>query len=256
MGYSHTKKIAWVTGASSGIGEATVKYLIKEGWCVAVTARSEDKLKEMEKLSDRIVAFAGDVTDAKEMTLMVEKIENTVGPIEMALLNAGTYTPDTLENFSAESFKKLYEVNVFGTVNCLEPVLNQFKKRKRGHVAIVASVAGYRGLPSSLAYGSSKAALINLCEALAAESAGSGIKVQVISPGFVKTPLTDKNEFPMPMLMPVDKAADKLVKGLSSSRFEITFPWIFAFLTKLFGLLPNRAYIWAIGKIKRKRDKS
>jgi len=254
MNKSSSKKIAWVTGASSGIGEATVKRLTQEGWHVAVTARSEDKLKKLSEISKFISVFPGDVTDAGHMAAIADQIEETLGPIDLALLNAGTYTPDTLDNFSADNFKKLYEVNVFGTVNCLEPVLNKFKARGKGHVAVVASVAGYRGLPSSLAYGSSKAALINLCEALAAESTGSGIKIQVICPGFVKTPLTDKNEFPMPMLMPVDEAADKLVQGLNSNQFEITFPWLFAFLTKFFGLLPNRAYIWAIGKVKKKRD--
>lgn len=256
MDKSNSKKIAWVTGASSGIGEATVKRLTQDGWHVAITARSEDKLKKLSETSKLISVFAGDITDARHMEEVVGQIEETMGPIDLALLNAGTYTPDTLDNFSSDSFKKLYEVNVFGTVNCLEPVLNKFKARRKGHVAVVASVAGYRGLPSSLAYGSSKAALINLCEALAAESIGSGIKIQVICPGFVKTPLTDKNEFPMPMLMPVDEAADKLVKGLSSNQFEITFPWLFALFTKIFGLLPNRAYIWAIGKVKKKRDKN
>ncbi len=249
------KKLAWVTGASSGIGEATVLELAKQGWRVAITARSEEKLEALSGKGD-IHAFPGDVTEPEAMNKIVAQIEQDLGPIDLALLCAGTYFPDTVEDFEAAKLKKQYEVNVFGTMNALEPVLNKFKERDKGHIAIVSSVAGYRGLPRSLSYGSSKAALINFAEALAAETKSSGIKVQVICPGFVKTPLTDKNDFPMPMLMDVDKAAKKLVSGLNSNQFEIIFPWLFCMLTKVIGFLPNRAYISVIAKIKEKQKKA
>ncbi len=241
------QKIAWITGASSGIGAATALRLIKDGWIVAATARSEDKIEvlvhhvEIFGGGGRIVNYPGDITDAQAMNDIVERIEREIGPIDLAILNAGVYLPDTIEDFSAAHLKEQYEVNVFGTANCLEPVLKKFKSRNKGHLAVVASVAGYRGLPRSLSYGSSKAALINLMEAIAVEAHGTDIKVQVINPGFVKTPLTDRNKFYMPMLMDVDQAADDLVRGLNGGFFEIAFPWVFSLATKLVGLLPDRA---------------
>ncbi|MCM2343687.1 MAG: SDR family NAD(P)-dependent oxidoreductase [Alphaproteobacteria bacterium] len=253
------QKIAWITGASSGLGAATALRLVKEGWVIAATARSADKIEvlihhvEIFGGGGRIVNYPGDVTDAGQMQEIVARIEAELGPIDLALLNAGTYLPDTVETFAAAHLQTQYETNVIGTAHCLEPVLKLFRARNKGHIAIVSSVAGYRGLPRSLSYGSSKAALINLAEALAIELRGSKIKVQVVCPGFIKTPLTDKNDFYMPMLMDVDKAAEELVRGLNGGFFEISFPWIFSLLTKLVDLLPDRLYIWTIGKIKEKQ---
>ncbi len=254
-------KIAWITGASSGIGAATALRLVKDGWIVAATARSQDKIEVLVHHVEafggggRVVNYPGDITDARAMADMVDKIENDIGPIDLAILNAGVYMPDTIEEFTADHLKAQYEVNVFGTANCLEPILKKFKSRNRGHLAVVASVAGYRGLPRSLSYGSSKAALINLVEAIAVEAHSTDIKVQIINPGFVKTPMTDRNKFYMPMLMDVDAAADDLVRGLNGGFFEIAFPWVFSLLTKLVGLLPDQAYIWTIGKIKEQQFK-
>lgn len=253
------QKIAWITGASSGLGAATALRLIKEGWVVAATARSADKIEVLIHHvaifggGGKIVSYPGDVTDARQVGDIVARIESELGPIDLALLNAGVYLPDTTETFSATRLREQYETNVIGTANCLEPVLALFRERNKGHIAIVASVAGYRGLPRSLSYGSSKAALINLAEALAIELRATKVKVQVINPGFIKTPMTDRNDFYMPMLMDVDKAAEELVRGLNGGFFEISFPWIFATLTKLVGLLPDRLYIWAIGRIKEKQ---
>jgi len=247
-------KIAWITGASSGIGRAAAEELAKDGWQVALTARSEDELNQMSQDNDKFYPCPGDVTDQDAMQDIVENIEKNIGEIDLALLNAGTHIPDSLEKFSAAQFQTLFAVNVQGMANALEPVLERFRARGKGHVAIMASVAGYRGLPGALAYGASKAALINFAEGLAGESRGTGVKIQVINPGFVKTPLTDKNDFPMPMRISTDKAAQKLIKGLKSDQFEITFPWLFCALVKFLGwITPNRAYIWAISKIKDKR---
>ena len=129
--------------------------------------------------------------------------------------------------------------------------MKSFLERGKGHVAIVASVAGFRGLPKSVSYGPTKAALINLAEALYAELNPKGIKVQVINPGFIKTPLTDKNDFEMPMLMPVEDAAKALIKGLDSNAFEIFFPWPFVVLVKLIDMLPNKLYLWLVSKLER-----
>lgn len=250
-------RLVWITGASTGIGAETALQMARKGWRVAISARSVDKLealaKETQSLKGEIHAYPGDVTDEAAMATIVENIENAHGTIDLALLNAGTYFPDTGEDFTAANFKKTFDINVNGIAHCLEPLLKRFRQRRAGHIAIVASVAGYRGLPKSLSYGPTKAALINLSEALYVECKPFGIKVQVVNPGFVKTPLTDENDFEMPMLMPVEDAATALIKGLESNRFEITFPWLFALIAKAMGLLPDKAYLWLVSKITEGR---
>ena len=249
------QKLVWITGASSGIGAETALQMAADGSHILVTARSVDKLQDLAekagKLKGEITPMPCDVTQPEQVRACFEKIENEYGAVDLVLLNAGTYKADTAENFTIENFKNHMDLNVLGVANALEPVLRKFIERKAGHIAIVASVAGFRGLPKSLSYGPSKAALINMTEALYMECRPHGIKVQLVNPGFVKTPLTDQNDFFMPMLMPVQEAAKALIGGLESNRFEITFPWLFVFLTKLVGLLPNKAYLWLIGQIKR-----
>lgn len=250
-----TQKNVWITGASTGIGAETALQMAKAGWHILASARSEEKLQ---KLAENTQSYAGkvtpvpcDVTNFQQVQDCFEKMEAEHGPIDLVLLNAGTYFPDSSSDFTAEAFKKTFDINVNGVANCLEPVLKSMRARKSGHIAIVASVAGFRGLPKSLSYGPTKAALINMTEALYMECKPLGIKVQVVNPGFVKTPLTDKNDFHMPMLMPVEDAAAALIKGLNSNQFEIVFPWLFVYLTKLVGLLPNKAYLWLVGQLKR-----
>lgn len=231
-------RTAWITGGSTGIGAQTAKILADDGWQVAVTARSEESLEALAQTHPNIHAFPGDVTDPDKMEELVSLIEASIGDVKLVLLNAATYKPDTLEDFNLENFSTHFNVNVIGVANALMPVLRRFKDRNTGHVAITASVAGYHGLPRSMSYGPTKAALINFAESLAIEVKETNIKVQVINPGFVKTPLTDQNTFAMPMIMEPEKAAQKLVKGLYSDKFEITFPWLFCFLTRRVSALP------------------
>ena len=238
-----TKNIAWITGASSGIGAATAKKLAKDGWIVCITARSTDKLNALAlRDPDFIKAFPGDVTNADEMSALVDKIESDIGPIKMAVLNAGLFTPDYIEDFTADNFAKHMDVNVKGTGNCAAPIMQKFLTRRQGHLAITASVAGYRGLPRAISYSASKAALLAMAESIAVECHDMNIKVQVISPGFVKTPMTDQNDFEMPMIIEVEEAADALVKGLKSNRFEISFPFTFCLMMKFLKFLPAKLY--------------
>lgn len=243
-----SKKVAWVTGASSGIGATTAIKLAQDGYSVAVSARSLDKLEIVAKEHENIHSYSLDVTDKEACAKTVQMIQNDLGSLDLVLLNAGTYKPDTLNNFDADTFKNHFDINVIGVGNCIDPVLKSMRGKGQGHIAIVASVAGYRGLPRSLSYGPTKAALINMAEALAIECLDTDIKVQVICPGFVRTPLTDQNDFKMPMLMEVEDAANKLIEGLKSNRFEITFPWAFAFMLKILGMLPNKTYFKAVKK--------
>ncbi|MFN3230849.1 MAG: SDR family NAD(P)-dependent oxidoreductase [Alphaproteobacteria bacterium] len=243
----------WVTGASAGIGRATCLELAAQGAHVAATARSADKLDslvaEATRLPGSITAFPGDITDSERMRAVVAEISDQLGPLDVALLNAGTYLPLTLDDWTNEAFAETYRLNVQGTVHCISAVLPGFKDRGEGHIAIVSSIAGVKGLPTSAAYGSSKAAVTHMAEAMRCEQAATGIKVQVILPGFVKTPLTDKNEFPMPFLIPAEKAAKRIVSGLQSSRFEITFPKRFTWLVKATAALPDFIYFPIIGRV-------
>ncbi len=247
-----SNKTIWITGASTGIGAETALQMAAKGWKIMVSARSVDKLdalsEKAQNLKGSIHAYPCDITEPKAINDTVESIEKDHGPIDIALLNAGTYFKDEENSFTASAFQKTFNINLQGTANCLEPLLKRFTERGKGHVAIVASVAGFRGLPKSLSYGPTKAALINLAEALYMDYHDQGIKVQVVNPGFVRTPLTDKNDFEMPMLMEVEDAAAALIKGLESDRFEIVFPWLFVYLTKTIGLLPGKLYLNLIAK--------
>lgn len=246
------QRVVWITGSSSGIGAALAKRMARHNWAVAVTARSEDKLKELEKeaadMTGSIHAFPGDITKPEKMTQCVKKIEDKLGPLNMAVLNAGTYKPDTAENFTAENFRHHTEINLNGTANCIEPLIKTMTERKSGHIAIVASVAGYRGLPRSLSYGPTKAALINMAEALAIETMDKGIKVQVINPGFVETPLTEQNKFEMPFIMTPEDAAEQIEDGLYSNKFSIDFPWQMVSMLSTAGKLPAPLYFKAVKK--------
>ncbi|MFD1379833.1 SDR family NAD(P)-dependent oxidoreductase [Fodinicurvata halophila] len=210
-------KRAWITGASSGLGRELALQMARDGWSVAVSARSAEKLDslvaEAESASGHIVAYPLDVSDLDAVGRTVQRIESEVGPIDQAVLNAGTHQPTPAHDFKAADFRKLVDLNLMGTINCLEILIARFRTRQAGRIAVVASVAGYTGLPQASAYGVTKAGMINLCEALRVELAPDNITVQVVNPGFVRTPLTDRNDFPMPFLMEVEAAAHALYRG-------------------------------------------
>ncbi|RKQ73289.1 SDR family NAD(P)-dependent oxidoreductase [Oceanibaculum indicum] len=237
-------RLVWITGASYGLGREVALQLARRGDRVAVSARSADKLKGLagEVPEGLILPYELDVTDGKVTAETVARIEAEHGPIDIALLNAGTHEPVSADDFKAEKLRKLVELNLMGTANCLEPLLATFRNRRRGQIAIVASVAGYRGLPTSAAYGATKAGLINMAESLKPECDRLGVKMQIVNPGFVRTPLTDRNPFPMPFLMEPEDAAAALIRGLDGDGFEITFPKRFTYLLKILRCLPYALY--------------
>ncbi len=233
----------WITGASSGIGRALALRLAQDSRRVVASARSADALAALAReMPGRIVGWPLDVTDAAAVAAAVPAIEATHGPVELAVLNAGTHRPTPAADFRAATVRDLVAVNLMGVVHALDPVLAAMRDRRTGQIAVVASAAGYRGLPTAAGYGATKAALINLCEALKPECDALGIKLQLVNQGFVETPLTDRNPFPMPFLMPLDAAVDRLVAGLAGAAFEIAFPRRFALILKLLRLLPYRLY--------------
>ncbi len=245
-------RVAWVTGASSGIGRALALELAASGVRVAATARRADELgalaAEAQTRGGEIVPFPADVTDAAAISAVGEAIAAALGPIDLAVLNAGLFIPVGAAPFDLGAFTKTFDVNLTGTANCLAAVLPAMTARRAGRVVIVASVTGYGGLPSSAAYGATKAGLINLAESLKFDLDRSGVTIQVANPGFVDTPATAKNTFKMPALMPVDEAARRIVQGIARGGFEITFPKRFTYVLKALRLLPYPLYFRLIAK--------
>jgi NAD(P)-dependent dehydrogenase (short-subunit alcohol dehydrogenase family) len=254
----HADGFAWVTGASSGLGRATALALARRGWCVVATARRTDELLKLaaERIDGQggIVAAPADTTDAAAVRAALAQAEAQTGrTCALAILNAGTYVPTKAENFDLAGWRTQIEVNLNGTATCLDAILPGMILRGRGQVAFVASIAGYRGLPDAGAYGATKAALINLAEAMRLDLAPKGIMVNLVNPGFIRTPLTDRNSFPMPFLMEVEPAAERLVEGLATGRFETTFPKRFTWILKFLRLLPYALYFPAVARFTGRR---
>jgi short-subunit dehydrogenase len=245
------RRLVWITGGSSGIGRALSLMLARRGERVAISARNEAALEalveEARRMEGEMHAYPLDVTETDAVSRTVAAIERDLGDIDLAVLNAGTHRPVSAADFKATELESLIQVNLIGTARCLESLLAPMMARRGGHIAIVASVAGYRGLPTAAYYGASKAALINLAEALKFDLDQAGVRLQLIEPGFVETPLTDKNDFPMPFLIDVETAAARIVAGVERSAFEITFPRRFTVIMKLLRLLPYRLYFPLVG---------
>ena len=243
--------LIWITGASKGIGRALALEYAARGHTVAVSARTGSQLDDLRVQaietghSGPIHPFVLDVTDEAACAQVIADIEKTLGPIDQAILNAGTHQPVSVRHFSSAPFRKLMGLNFFGVLNTLTPLISRFRARRSGTVAVVSSLAGYVGLPGAAAYGASKAALINMCEALTVELARDGVALKLICPGFVKTPLTDQNDFPMPFLITAEQAARRIAGGMNTKRFEIAFPVPFALGMKLLRALPYRL-LWPL----------
>lgn len=238
-----------MTGGSTGIGAAIALKLAEEGWTVAVSARGAETLQTLAAGfagRGKILAFPLDVTDLDAVRATAAAIETQCGPIALAILSAGTFKSEEAKKFTAERVKLHFDLNVMGVAHALEALLPAMTARRKGQVAIVSSVAGYRGLPTSPSYSGSKAALIAMAEALKLDCDRYNVKIQVVNPGFIKTPLTDKNDFPMPFLMPVEKAAAALSRGLKGQGFEIAFPTPFVLIMKFIRHLPNALYFAAM----------
>ncbi len=206
-------KVVWITGASTGIGREIALQLAAQGVTVAASARSADKLAA---LGPGIRSYPLDVTDRQAILATLEKIEQELGQIDLALMAAGTYNPLDVGEFDPLLFEAAITTNYLGVVNCLAGLLPRMLSRRRGHVAWIASVAGFVGLPKAAAYGPSKAALINLAESLKVDLELRGVTVSVVNPGFVETPMTAQNDFTMPFLMQPTEAARLTIEGLST----------------------------------------
>ena len=243
-----SKKI-WITGASSGIGKSLALKFANSGWTVAISARRENLLQELTKQNSNIFSFPLDVKNAKSTEKVFQNIIEEFKSLDICVFCTGIHDPDAEKNLNAEKIREIMETNFFGTLNCIIAVNNYFKEKKSGHISIVSSVAGYRGLPAASGYCASKSALSSLAESLYFDFKRHIVRVSLISPGFVKTPMTDKNKFPMPMIKSPEFAAEKMFIGLTKKNsFEIHFPIAFTFLMKLLKIMPNWLYFFLVKK--------
>jgi NAD(P)-dependent dehydrogenase (short-subunit alcohol dehydrogenase family) len=238
----------WVVGASTGIGAALARALIDAGARVALSARSRDRLDAIAEGTDALVAPL-DITDRAAVLAVAERARATLGGLDLTIVVAGTHAPMRADRFDRAQADRLLAVNLLGPLNCVEAVLPTLLAQRQGGIALVASVAGYRGLPQALIYGPSKAALIHLAEGLYLDLRRHGIGVYLVNPGFVDTPLTRRNDFAMPALMPADQAARRTLDGIAAGRFEIHFPRRFTFWLKLARLLPYPAYFRTVQRL-------
>jgi NADP-dependent 3-hydroxy acid dehydrogenase YdfG len=241
----------WVIGASTGIGAAVAQALIARGARVALSARKREPLEAMAAAAPpgRGLALPLDVTDAATVAAAHRALVDQWGGADVVLVVAGAYKPMRAWDLDLEAAKALFDVNVNGVLNVLATVVPAFLERKGGHIGIVSSVAGYSGLPQALAYGPTKAALLNLGEVLYLDLAPRGIGVHVISPGFVKTPLTDGNAFRMPALISAAEAAEQTLRGFERGEFETHYPKRFTLWLKFLRLLPYRLYFPLVHRI-------
>jgi short-subunit dehydrogenase len=239
-------RTAWIIGASSGLGAALAKLLDGRVGTVAVSARSAESLTALQASSQTLAAYPLDITDEDAVARCYRDIEERHGPIDLVVLSAGTWEVVSPPDLDPGAFKKSMDVNFMGVVNVLAKIVPDMVRRESGQIAIVSSVAGYRGLPQAAAYGPTKAALINLAESLHPELAEKGVTLSIINPGFVETPMTAVNDFPMPFLIPVDEAAQRLLRGLERKSYEITFPRRFTWMLKALRLLPNAVFFWVV----------
>ena len=249
------KKIIWITGASSGIGKALAIKFAENGWIVAASARRENLLNELKQINQNIYPFPLDVTEIENCKTVAKKILEQFKNIDICVFGTGMHDPKSEKTFNLKKIREIMEVNYFGTMNSINSIYEYFSKKKSGQISIISSVAGYRGLPAAGAYCASKAALTSFAESLNFDMLKKNVRVSLISPGFIKTPMTDQNDFPMPMIKSPEFAANEIYKGLTMKKtFEIHFPKAFTYFLKFLQILPSSMYFKLVAKGMKKID--
>jgi NAD(P)-dependent dehydrogenase (short-subunit alcohol dehydrogenase family) len=244
-------RTVWLVGASTGIGRATAALLHAQGARVVVSARNALALRAFVLEHPGSIGEPLDVSDAHAVQEVAQRIraQSPSGQLDMVVYCAGHYQSMRAQSFDLAEALRHQQVNYVGALNVLAAVLPMLTSQGQGHLSLVASVAGFRGLPKAMAYGPTKAALNNLAECLYLDLHPAGIGVSVINPGFVRTPLTAGNDFDMPALLTPEQAAREIVAGWQAGRFEIHFPWRFTLWLKLLRHLPHRWYFPAVSRI-------
>ena len=251
------KKTIWITGGSTGIGKALAIKFASKGWNVAISARRENLLNEISNNEQNIHGFPLDVTDKQKCKEVFEEIKNKFENIDICFFSTGTWDPKKEKDIDIDQIENVFKVNFFGTLNSIKAVEEYFKNKKSGTICIVSSIAGYRGLPNSTGYGPSKSALNNLAESLYFDFKRSNVRICLVSPGFIKTPMTDKNDFKMPFLKTTEYAAEKIYDGLiNKNSFEIHFPKALTITLKILSFLPSKIYFGLVGKMTKHQKKN
>ncbi|MBA2415246.1 MAG: SDR family NAD(P)-dependent oxidoreductase [Geodermatophilaceae bacterium] len=240
----------WVTGASSGIGAALATELAARGAHVAISARRRDKLEEV--AAGRMHVEPVDVTDKQAMLAAAESIRASMGGIDVVVLNAGAWDQVKVERWDSEVFRRHFDVNLMGLIHGVEAVLPAMLEAKSGMIVGVASVAGYRGMPNSEAYGATKAAQINLLESMRIDLRRRGVTVQTVCPGFVKTELTARNTFPMPFIITAEQAGREIADGIAKEKAEVIFPLPMMLMMKAARLVPVAAWAALLSRVARR----
>ncbi len=255
---NETSRAIWVVGASSGIGEALVRALNNDGDTIFISARNEAALDAIAHAANATVQVLPlDITDEFSVSAATESIRRKVGRLDQVIVNAGTCEYIDSDQIDLTAVKRVMDTNFIGAINVIDsalPLLRaslSFESECRPQLAVMSSSVTYQALPRAGAYGASKAALRYFVEALKLDVQHEGIDVRVISPGFVKTPLTDKNDFEMPFIVEVDEAAERIVSGLKSNQFDIHFPTRFTRILKAISLLPDAIRFKLVGKASR-----
>lgn len=246
-----TWSTAWVTGASTGLGRALALRLATQGCKVAVSARSADKLQSLCGQSPNLYPFPLDVADTAKTAAVAKEIVERIGVPDLLILNAGVGIFKKATHFDAAQFRTAVETNVIGLGNALEPLVPAMIERGSGHIVLMGSLASFRGIPRGAHYAPSKAAVRSLAECLRLDLEDKGIDVSIVNPGYVETPMTESFDFPMPGLMALEPAVDKIMTGLLRRRYEISFPWYMVLLVKLGVRVSNVTYFaitrWTMG---------
>ena len=235
----------WLVGASEGLGRAVAEVMSRAGVELVLSARSEDRLKELvNALPGKATALPLDVTDREA----VQKAAEDAGRIDGMVYLAGVYWPMRAQDWDAEKAEAMAEVNYLGALRCAGAVIGEMVARDEGHIVLTGSLSGFRGLPGAIGYASSKAGLMALAESMHADLRGTGVQVQVANPGFIRTRLTDKNDFDMPFIMEPEVAAREMFDHMGSDGFKKSFPAAFSWLFRGSQFLPDWAYYPAFGR--------
>ena len=237
----------WIIGASEGLGREISIQLSKLGVKLILSARNESRLNELSSLTKAKV-LALDVLDIDA----IKQASKSAGIIDGIIYVAGDYTPLNSTTWNVEEVDKMIAVNFTGAAKVLGFIVPKFLKQTNGHIVMIGSLSGFRGLPNAIGYGASKAAMMHLAENIKADLYKTPIKIQLINPGFIKTRLTEKNNFKMPFIMSVEDAAKRVIIAMNSNRFQTNFPLIFSLLFRASNLLPAFIYFWLFSSNMKK----
>jgi short-subunit dehydrogenase len=237
----------WIVGASSGIGRELALAVAPKCQRLWVSARRQQELEALAESFENVSVLPMDITDPQQVSQAAKTIEQAEGgpaAIDLVVISSAVGLMSRIPKFDPELYRKSMDTNYMGTVHVIAAVLPEMVNSHSGHLALIASVAGYRGLPNGAPYAPTKAALINLAECITPQLRRLGVTVSVINPGFVETPMTASNKFPMPFLMKPDRAAQRILRGLERKSTEIAFPRRMAWFLKFLRMLPNGLFFW------------